>query len=280
MRNCPERSATSIVRESGNARLYGWTSPPTICVTLMRWPVAVSKTSGPLVVCREAGGACAPIDGYASSDAAQAVMYERRARTVMGTSGNEGASQNRGASRLGTLTHGIVEQQGPSRPSLGYNSRRRRKPMAFALTVNGTVHAIDADPQTPLLWVIREHVGLTGTKFSCGIGQCGACTVHIDGRATRSCSVPASSAIGKSILTIEGVSTDGNHPVQVAWKEFDAPQCGYCQSGMIMTTLALLQRQPNPSDGDIDAQVTNICRCGTYHRVRQAIHRAAALMKG
>jgi isoquinoline 1-oxidoreductase alpha subunit len=152
--------------------------------------------------------------------------------------------------------------------------------MAFALTVNGTVHAVDADPQTPLLWVIREHVGLTGTKFSCGIGQCGACTVHIDGRATRSCSVPASSAIGKSILTIEGVSPDGNHPVQVAWKEFDAPQCGYCQSGMIMTTLALLQRQPNPSDGDIDAQVTNICRCGTYHRVRQAIHRAAALMKG
>jgi aerobic-type carbon monoxide dehydrogenase small subunit (CoxS/CutS family) len=152
--------------------------------------------------------------------------------------------------------------------------------MAFALTVNGTVHTVDADPQTPLLWVIREHIGLTGTKFSCGIGQCGACTVHIDGRATRSCSVPASSGIGKTILTIEGVSSDGNHPVQVAWKEFDAPQCGYCQSGMIMTTLALLQRQPNPSDGDIDVQVTNICRCGTYHRVRQAIHRAAALMKG
>jgi isoquinoline 1-oxidoreductase alpha subunit len=152
--------------------------------------------------------------------------------------------------------------------------------VAFALTVNATVHAVDADPQTPLLWVIREHIGLTGTKFSCGIGQCGACTVHIDGRATRSCSVPASSGIGKSILTIEGVSPDGNHPVQVAWKEFDAPQCGYCQSGLIMTTLALLQRQPNPSDGDIDAQVTNICRCGTYHRVRQAIHRAAALMKG
>ena len=152
--------------------------------------------------------------------------------------------------------------------------------MAFALTVNGTVHAVDADPQTPLLWVLREHIGLTGTKFSCGIGQCGACTVHIDGRATRSCSVSASSGIGKSILTIEGVSTDGSHAVQVAWKEFDAPQCGYCQSGMIMATLALLQRQPNPSDGDIDAQVTNLCRCGTYHRVRQAIHRAAALMKG
>ena len=152
--------------------------------------------------------------------------------------------------------------------------------MAFALTVNGTVHDVDADPQTPLLWVIREHIGLTGTKFSCGIGQCGACTVHIDGRATRSCSVPASAAIGKPILTIEGVSTDGNHPVQVAWKEFDTPQCGYCQSGMIMSTLALLQRQPNPSDADIDAQVTNLCRCGTYHRIRQSIHRAAALMKG
>jgi len=150
--------------------------------------------------------------------------------------------------------------------------------MAFALTVNGTVHSVDADPQTPLLWVIRDHIGLTGTKFSCGIGQCGACTVHIDGRATRSCSVPASAAIGKPILTIEGVSPDGNHPVQAAWKEFDAPQCGYCQSGMIMSTLALLQRQRNPSDADIDAQVTNICRCGTYHRIRQAIHRAAALM--
>jgi aerobic-type carbon monoxide dehydrogenase small subunit (CoxS/CutS family) len=151
--------------------------------------------------------------------------------------------------------------------------------MAFALTVNGTVHDVDADLQTPLLWVIREHIGLTGTKFSCGIGQCGACTVHIDGRATRSCSVPVSAAIGKAILTIEGVSADGNHPIQVAWKEFDTPQCGYCQSGMIMSSLALLQRQSNPSDADIDAQVTNICRCSTYHRIRQAIHRAAALMK-
>ena len=125
--------------------------------------------------------------------------------------------------------------------------------MAFALIVNGTAHDVDADPQTPLLWVIREHIGLTGTKFSCGIGQCGACTVHIDGRATRSCSVPASAAIGKPVLTIEGVSSDGNHPIQVAWKEFDTPQCGYCQSGMIMSSLALLQRQPNPSNADIDA---------------------------
>jgi isoquinoline 1-oxidoreductase alpha subunit len=151
--------------------------------------------------------------------------------------------------------------------------------MAFDLTVNRTVHRVDADPQTPLLWVIRDHVGLTGTKFSCGIGQCGACTVHVDGRPVRSCSVPASTAIGKSILTIEGLSRNGSHPVQVAWKEFDAPQCGYCQSGMIMSTLALLQQRPTPSDADIDAQVRNVCRCGTYHRVRQAVHLAADLMK-
>jgi isoquinoline 1-oxidoreductase subunit alpha len=151
--------------------------------------------------------------------------------------------------------------------------------MAFDLTVNRTVHRVDADPQTPLLWVIRDHVGLTGTKFSCGIGQCGACTVHVDGRPVRSCSVPASTAIGKSVLTIEGLSRDGSHPIQVAWKEFDAPQCGYCQSGMIMSTLALLQQRPTPSDTDIDAQVRNLCRCGTYHRVRQAVHLAADLMK-
>ena len=150
--------------------------------------------------------------------------------------------------------------------------------MAFDLFVNRTVHRVDADAQTPLLWVIREHLGLTGTKFSCGIGQCGACTLHVDGRPVRSCSVPASAAIGKSILTIEGVSSDGSHPIQTAWKEFDAPQCGYCQSGMIMSALALLQQRPSPSDADIDAQVTNACRCGTYHRVRQAIHRAAELM--
>jgi isoquinoline 1-oxidoreductase subunit alpha len=153
------------------------------------------------------------------------------------------------------------------------------KSMAFDLVVNHTSHRVDADPQTPLLWVIREHIGLTGTKFSCGIGQCGACTVHLDGRSIRSCSVPVSAAIGKSILTIEGLSPDGSHPLQVAWKEFDTPQCGYCQSGMIMSALALLQQRPAPSDPDIDKQVTNVCRCGTYHRVRQAIHRAADLMK-
>jgi isoquinoline 1-oxidoreductase alpha subunit len=151
--------------------------------------------------------------------------------------------------------------------------------MAFDLLVNRTMHRVDADFQTPLLWVIRDHLGLTGTKFSCGIGQCGACTLHIDGRPVRSCSVPAAIAIGKSVLTIEGLSPNGNHPIQVAWKEFDTPQCGYCQSGMIMSALALLQQRPSPSDADIDANVTNACRCGTYHRVRQAIHRAANLMK-
>ena len=151
--------------------------------------------------------------------------------------------------------------------------------MAFDLSVNGTRHTVDAEPQTPLLWVIREHIGLTGTKFSCGIGQCGACTVHVDGQPVRSCSFAASSAIGKKITTIEGVSPDGSHPIQAAWKEFDTPQCGYCQSGMIMSALALLQRNPKPSDADINTSVTNACRCGTYHRIRQAIHRAADLMK-
>jgi isoquinoline 1-oxidoreductase alpha subunit len=169
-------------------------------------------------------------------------------------------------------------RRGAAGVSVGYNSATCQG-MAFDLTVNRTVHRVDADPQTPLLWVIRDHLGLTGTKFSCGIGQCGACTVHVDGRPTRSCSVPATIAIGRPILTIEGLSPDGNHPIQLAWKELDAPQCGYCQSGMIMSALALLQQRPSPSDADIDAQVTNACRCGTYHRVRQAIHRAADLMK-
>jgi isoquinoline 1-oxidoreductase subunit alpha len=151
--------------------------------------------------------------------------------------------------------------------------------MALVLKVNGSSHSVDVDPETPLLWVIREQIGLTGTKFSCGIGQCGACTVHVDGQPLRSCSVPASFAVGKAVTTIEGVSADGSHPIQIAWKELDAPQCGYCQSGMIMSTLALLARTPNPSDAEIDAAVTNACRCSSYHRVRKAIHRAADLMK-
>jgi isoquinoline 1-oxidoreductase subunit alpha len=151
--------------------------------------------------------------------------------------------------------------------------------MALTLTVNGTRHTLDADPATPLLWVIRDAVGLTGTKFSCGIGQCGACTVRVDGAPVRSCSVSAAAAVGKSITTIEGVSPDGSHPIQLAWKELDAPQCGYCQSGMIMSTLALLERNPNPTDAEIDAAITNACRCSSYHRVRKAVHRAVELMR-
>ncbi len=151
--------------------------------------------------------------------------------------------------------------------------------MAFDLEVNGVRHSVDADPQTPLLWIIRDRIGLSGTKFSCGIGSCGACTVHIDGQAVRSCSVAAEAAAGRAITTIEGVSSDGSHPVQLAFKELDAPQCGYCQSGMIMTALALLNAIPEPTDADIDAWVTNACRCSTYYRVRQAIHLAADLMR-
>src|SRR3954471_23960015 len=139
--------------------------------------------------------------------------------------------------------------------------------MAFELTVNDVSRSVDADPETPLLWVIRDYLGLTGTKFSCGIAQCGACTVHVDGEPVRSCSFPASVAAGKRVLTIEGLSPDGNHPIQRAWKELDAPQCGYCQSGMIMAALALLAKNRSPTDADIDANVTNACRCSSYHRV-------------
>ena len=150
--------------------------------------------------------------------------------------------------------------------------------MPLPLTVNGVQYIVDVEPETPLLWALRDALDLTGTKYGCGIGQCGACTVQVDGRALRSCSIPVKTVVGASITTIEGLSADGTHPVQLAWKEFDVPQCGYCQSGMIMATVALLQRTPAPTDADIDTGVTNACRCGTYHRVRQAIHRAAALM--
>jgi isoquinoline 1-oxidoreductase subunit alpha len=148
--------------------------------------------------------------------------------------------------------------------------------MAMDLTVNGVRHSVDVAPETPLLWVIRDTLRMTGTKFSCGIAQCGACTVHINGVAMRSCSVPLSAAAGKDVTTIEGLSPDGTHPVQLAWIELDVPQCGYCQSGMIMSVVALLKRHPNPTDADIDAEVTNACRCSTYHRIRQAIRVAAA----
>ena len=150
--------------------------------------------------------------------------------------------------------------------------------MALKLTINGTEHDIDVEPETPLLWVLRDTVGLTGTKFGCGIAQCGACTVHLDGQPVRSCSTPASSAVGREITPIEGLSPDSSHPLQRAWVEHTVPQCGYCQSGQIMSAAALLSRNPNPSDSEIDAAMAgNICRCGTYSRIRAAIHRAAEL---
>jgi len=145
------------------------------------------------------------------------------------------------------------------------------------LTINGTAHDIDVAPDTPLLWAIRENVGLTGTKYGCGIAQCGACTVHIDGVATRSCGVLVSDAVGKQITTIEGLAANGVlHKVQKAWVEHDVPQCGYCQSGMIMAVAALLKEKPKPTDADIDKAITNICRCGTYQQVRAGIHAAVA----
>jgi isoquinoline 1-oxidoreductase alpha subunit len=149
--------------------------------------------------------------------------------------------------------------------------------MAISFTVNGRAATLDIDPETPLLWVLRENLSLTGSKFGCGIGACGACTVHLDGQAVRSCSIPVRVAAGKSITTIEGLA-NGNmpHAVQAAWIEDQVPQCGYCQSGMIMAVTALLAKNTKPSDADIDAQLSNICRCGTYPRIRKAIHRLAA----
>jgi len=149
----------------------------------------------------------------------------------------------------------------------------------IVLTINGQRHELDIEPETPLLWVLRDELGLTGTKYGCGIAQCGACTVHLGGTATRSCSVAASDAAGQDIVTIEGLSADGSHPVQKAWLAEDVPQCGYCQSGQIMAAAAFLKDNPHPTDADIDNGITNICRCGTYPRLRAAIHRAAALMK-
>ncbi|MEQ8179191.1 MAG: (2Fe-2S)-binding protein [Amphiplicatus sp.] len=149
------------------------------------------------------------------------------------------------------------------------------------LTINGTTREIDVEPDTPLLWVLREQAGLTGAKYGCGVAVCGACTVHIDGFPTRACAMPVS-ALGpeQKIVTIEGLSPDGSHPVQKAWLALDVPQCGYCQPGMIMAAAGLLQNNPNPTDEDIDAEITNICRCGTYNRVRAAIKRAAGASRG
>ena len=149
------------------------------------------------------------------------------------------------------------------------------------LTINGTTREIDVEPDTPLLWVLREQAGLTGAKYGCGVALCGACTVHIDGFPTRACAMPVS-ALGpeQKIVTIEGLSPDGSHPVQKARLALDVPQCGYCQPGMIMAAAGLLQNNPNPTDEDIDAEITNICRCGTYNRVRAAIKRAAGASRG
>ena len=152
--------------------------------------------------------------------------------------------------------------------------------MAIQLIVNGKAQSVDVPANMPLLWVLRDTLGMTGTKFGCGMALCGACTVHLDGEAIRSCITPVSSVAGKKITTIEGLSTDRSHPVQRAWIEVDVPQCGYCQSGQIMSAAALLAQKPKPSDADIDdAMKGNICRCGTYQRIRQAVHRAAELQK-
>jgi aerobic-type carbon monoxide dehydrogenase small subunit (CoxS/CutS family) len=146
----------------------------------------------------------------------------------------------------------------------------------FELSINGRAQSVDVAPETPLLWVIRDTLGLTGTKFGCGMAQCGACTVHLDGEAVRSCSTPVSAVGSKKVTTIEGLSADGSHPVQSAWVAEQVPQCGYCQSGQIMQAAALLAKTPSPSDSEIDAAMAgNICRCGTYQRIRTAIHRAA-----
>ena len=149
----------------------------------------------------------------------------------------------------------------------------------IAITVNGQHHEVDADPNMPLLWVLRDILGLTGTKYGCGAAQCGACTVHLNGEAVRSCVTKINRAAGQNIVTIEGLSANNNHPLQLAWNEMNVPQCGYCQSGQLMSAAVLLRENPNPSDQDIDdAMSGNICRCGTYQRIRAAIHKAAAML--
>jgi isoquinoline 1-oxidoreductase subunit alpha len=150
----------------------------------------------------------------------------------------------------------------------------------IAFSINGKIHDVDVEDDTPLLWVLRDTIGLTGTKYGCGIAQCGACTVHIDGVATRSCQIPVGSLAGRKITTVESLMQDGRlHPVQQAWIDHDVPQCGYCQSGMMMAAVALLAENPKPTDADIDAALTNICRCGSYQRVRAAIHAAASRLR-
>lgn len=167
-----------------------------------------------------------------------------------------------GAAPVATDPKTQWQQPGPSMPAINIH-------------VNHKHHAIDVDPTTPLLWVLRDHLGMTGTKFGCGIGQCGACTVHFNGRATRSCALPIASLKGANITTLEGLSEKGDHILQKLWVEMNVPQCGYCQGGMLMAAAAMLKEIKNPTDADIDAHVSNICRCGTYPRIRAAIHRAA-----
>lgn len=150
----------------------------------------------------------------------------------------------------------------------------------FSIRVNKKAYSVEVEPETPLLWVLRDSVGLTGTKYGCGMGLCGACTVHLNGRAVRSCSMPISRVEGQEITTIEGLSPDSQHPAQMAWREGDVPECGYCQSGQIMATAALLAKNTNPTDADIEREITNLCRCGTYLRIREAIHRAAQIAAG
>jgi isoquinoline 1-oxidoreductase subunit alpha len=152
--------------------------------------------------------------------------------------------------------------------------------MMFSLRVNKKTYDVDVEPETPLLWVLRDTIGFTGTKYGCGMGLCGACTVHLNGRAVRSCATPVSRVKEQEITTIEGLSTDAQHPAQIAWREGDVPECGYCQSGQIMATAALLSKNANPTDADIEREITNLCRCGTYLRIRQAVHRAAQIAAG
>ena len=147
----------------------------------------------------------------------------------------------------------------------------------LSIRVNRKMYSVDVEPETPLLWVIRDTIGLTGTKFACGIALCGACTVHVNGEAVRSCVQQVSQVIGKDVTTIEGLSPDAQHPLQVAWREGDVPECGYCQPGQIMAAAALMAKNANPTDADIDRKITNLCRCGTYTRIRRAIHRATQL---
>lgn len=153
------------------------------------------------------------------------------------------------------------------------------KLIMFEFTINNQPFSFEGMSDTPLLWVIRDHVQLTGTKFGCGMGQCGACTVHVEGVAQRSCVTPIESIVGKNITTIEGLSVKGEHAVQQAWVEYDVPQCGYCQAGQIMAAAEFIKKYPQPSDSDIDENITNICRCGTYVRIRKAIHRAAEIQR-